>query len=269
MIIYDLNEHQQKEIQALYELCSKKERLTLDLIPKESKLFYTQYESNQLICFASCIFSDNDIELRAITHPDFRRKGYFRQFIFELKELYPNRTILLPWDGKSKSARRCYEAMGAKAEPAEYLLSYLIYHPFLSAFYNSVELVKESNTEYLSRLHSRIFDTPLTASREYIQCFSESGDAYRILWSGQTIGMYYLGKIHISPDIKSWYLYGFGILPKYRKKGLALQTLQKLNHKLKEGEQIAVQVSEQNTAAFHLYKKFGFNINQMLVWYIL
>lgn len=269
MFIYRLTENHQKEIKLLYELCSKTEHLSLELILEEAKFFYVQYEAAQLICFASCIFSNNDIEIRAITHPDFRRKGYFHQLITELKELYPSRSIFLPWDGKSKSARRCYETLKAKAEPAEYLLSYLVYHPFLSSFYNSIELKEEFDKNYLAQLHSRIFGSSLKDSKEYIQYFSKAGKAYRIIWSGQIIGMFYLGKIHVSPDVKSWYLYGFGILPKYRKKGLALQTLQKLNHKLKKGEQIIVQVSEQNQAAFQLYKKFGFNIRQMLVWYVL
>lgn len=269
LIIYDLNKSQIKDIQTLYELCSKKERLTLEPIPKESKLFYVQYKENQLICFASCIFSDNDVEIRAMTHPDFRRNGYFQQLITELQELYPDRTILLPWNGKSQTARRCYESLGAEPEPAEYLLSYIVYHPFLSSFYNSIELMEESDQEYLADLHSHIFGEKISDSKEYIHYFSDAGKAYRIVWSGQTIGMYYLGKIHIVPNDTSWYLYGFGILPKYRGKGLALQTLQKLNHKLKEGEQLVVQVSERNHAAFQLYQKFGFSINQTLVWYVL
>ena len=89
LIIYDLNKSQIKDIQTLYELCSKKERLTLEPIPKESKLFYVQYKENQLICFASCIFSDNDVEIRAMTHPDFRRNGYF-QLAFSFFSLFFN-----------------------------------------------------------------------------------------------------------------------------------------------------------------------------------
>ncbi len=269
LIIYDLNQKQIKDIESLYKICNKKERLTLELIPAESKLFYIQYIDDQLICFASCIISDNNIEIRGITHPDFRRKGYFRQLIKKLKELYPERTILFPWDGKCKSARLCYEALEAKPEPAEYLLRYLVYHPFLSSFYNSIELMEESDEEYLALLHSQIFNLDIEQSRECIPYFSQAGKAYRIVWSKQTIGMYYLGQIHVSANTKTWYLYAFGILPRYRNKGLALHALEKLNHKLKEGEQISVQVSEYNKAAFQLYKKFGFSISQTLVWYVL
>ena len=85
--------------------------------------------------------------------------------------------------GKSQTARRCYESLGAEPEPAEYLLSYIVYHPFLSSFYNSIELMEgeggggESDQEYLADLHSHIFDEKISDSKEYIHYFSDAGKA--------------------------------------------------------------------------------------------
>ena len=53
---------------------------------------------------------------------------------------------------------------------------------------------------------------------------------------------------------------GLGILPAFRRQGLAAQTLNHVLSRIPENQNLLLQVSTRNTAAWELYQKLGFQV---------
>lgn len=64
------------------------------------------------------------------------------------------------------------------------------------------------------------------------------------------------------------FLHGFGVLPLYRRRGIATQALDGLVCELADKtDEIALQVSDLNEEAFALYTNYGFTDRRILTYY--
>lgn len=269
IIISKLTPKQLREVSELYQICKAYEPLTLSPTPSDAQLFFLQYADKKLVNITSCICFEREAEVYGLTHPDYRKKGFFSAALTALEKKQADLLFIFPTDGYSRDAIACFKTMGASKGATEYLLTcarpYSVFS-YSEAADLDVLVREETDIEYLTSIHSQVFDYSLDASLSYISTLCRDGLLpYVILsHSGQTVGLFFL-----LPYSGIHYLCSFGIIPDCRRKRMASQTLELLikTDTFPTINKLSVQVSDQNPEALALYQSFGFFTEQALTYY--
>lgn len=264
-----LSKSQSEEVSILVKLCREAEETSVDFPLDDSDFIYLLYDNQKLVSTLSLFFPDSEsCECRAFTHPDFRRKGYFSMLLDEVVDELDAReeaagsdiSFYFVTDGKSHTALMTLKALDARYWYSEYMMKL----PLPSGKTVSSERCTEKiHLVFYQEDNSVSFEIcdmyQLPASQDPVFC--------RIFDDLQNqIGSFMLAKA----NQEEIYLYGFEIREEQRGKGFGKMAVEEVIHILSQIslKSLSLQVSEQNRAAFSLYKKTGFQITETLSYYL-
>lgn len=261
--------------------CVQYEGLTLsmpDLDSQDEKiyLYFGSAAGKKLLAFLAAYDNGGYFEVTAFTLPEYRRKGIFtklfRKFIADAGEETP---LCFYTDGYSYDAFAALEfGLGAEYASTEHLmeldLSSLsdggISVPSGWQTSGSVTLEDSRDIRLLSRIHSRAFEVGQKDSEEYLKQALDGGSVlWKISAGGKPCGLC-IG----SAGDEEVYLYSFAIDPDFQGRNIGTSALRLLLRSLKnDWSRAKIQVSEENSAAYALYRSAGFKTVQELqeYWY--
>ena len=261
------------EIRTAEELCRKHDNhagsISLDLtfnFKQDLKSVFLLYDQNKLISVLS-IFAPTrqEAEITAFTIPTYRENGCFKMLFEEaVAEIMRCgiKEILFVCEPASLSGQAVLKKLNARYDFTEYSMKYI--EPPLTPVAKSStrEILIEANAENIEEivvLREKVFgDCHDDALAIVGNTFgSDKRKQYVFSLSGQNVGI-----VSVFVEDTEASIHGFGIIPKYRGKGLGKEMLLQITKNLiSEGyKDIIIEVDSKNQAAFELYKKCGFKV---------
>lgn len=283
------------EITSLEELAFEKENLK-NHVPLSNKFnfnksfpcFYLGYEKNKLVAFLlTFIPTSFEAEILAFTHPNHRKRGYFHN-LFDvaknnLSQIGINNVLFVVENGASDALKVLNKLKIYALDHSEYKMYYRNENIEDIILPNSNNIKLEELTNKNKRIFANITkkcfpsstddDSFINASLSsksckgfitYLNSPSFEGK-YSSLENNIPIGVFNLNYQGEYPSI-----YGAGLLPEYRGKGLGNSLI---NSAIIEGfkgtksNQINLEVGSNNVIAFNLYRKCGFKVDSRIDYY--
>ncbi|MCD2491450.1 GNAT family N-acetyltransferase [Lacrimispora sp. NSJ-141] len=293
-----LDELQCRQVTALHTICSEAVQINsyaenvssenpvvLSLVlpepdaEDEDVFFLLFYMEKTLISFLSVFCPDwKTAEVSGFTHPLYRKKGHFSRLLRnarrEAEIRFGNISFLYQCLSCDPDTISFCKYRNLKLSYSECMMAVEIPAADMSAAL-SVQLSSSShdNREQLISLHMQAFDADRSFTESYIDTILEDADTVSYVLSPapsyQKSQEETLGLLHLTLDKsgRTAYLMGFGILPRFRRKGYGKKALSALFQILPPGCLLLLQVSTSNLPAFHLYKSCGFLIQSKLDYY--
>lgn len=261
-----LTERQLSDIKKLENACCHLEKLTMKLnwemlrtrSMKEINDFL-YYQDDQLVGFLGLYgFGRKEIELTGMVHPDYRRKGIFKELFREAKNECSKRQvgkILIISERCSQEGLKFCRTTGACYEFSEYHMQFNKSRvPSYDDRGIKLRIAEKNDKEFLGHMDNVCFG--IEEPREDIA--DPLSDTLRTQYIIE-LDSQPIGKIGIMKESGS-YIFGFGISPEYRGQGfgraalsLTLEALLWFN-----ALPVKLEVASENDKALSLYKSCGF-----------
>jgi ribosomal protein S18 acetylase RimI-like enzyme len=258
------------EVVALLNLCNTYEQLHIRLFPamlrsrpdNETNDFLF-YADGQLVGLLSLDdIGKEDREMSGMVHPAYRHQGIFSLLLHAAKEEARRRQIqrlILVCERFSRSGLAFVESAGAAYDFSEHKMELQRYQP-RGAFSSllKVEQAGPNDVDTLASIIAASFGQSFEGAREDIVSSIESPTThYYLAWLGNEP----IGCLDIFySDSSAAGIYGFGILPQFRRRGFGRQFLEQIINTIHaEGERrIELEVETDNHNAIALYHSIGF-----------
>lgn len=236
---------------------------------KKLPCFYMGYEKDELVTFLTTFIPTSyEAEIKAVTHPEYRRKGYFKKLFEAAKEILLTAGVnkaLLVVEPKSKSGVSVIKTFeDVKLHHSEYKMSYsdskaLIEYPDLQLIQ-----VNNENREIFTEITHDAFPE-LEGDSNFIDAVinSKNRKGFIVYKKGVPVGVfdYNYKVVHV-------FLYGLGIATLHRGKGFGKELVKAaLIEGFKKSDKIVLDVDSENPRALNLYKKCGFQIDFQVDYY--
>lgn len=282
-----LDEDSCKEIKNLEKLCLDHEgihlKLELDyklaasataedlIVNKADEFFY--YIDEMLVGYLGINdFGGSSPEVNGMVHPEYRKKGVFKALLSlavdQLQGRKPGSMLLLS-DSKSQSGISFIESTGAKYDHTEYdmTLSDEIYNK--TAGVGKILRLRAANSEdskEIARQNSIYFNESME-EQEPLDIEEELRRGFYIFIA--ELDNKPIGKAHLHIANGEGGIFGLGVVPEERGKGLGREILVSSVEKLKElgADKIFLQVDAENDNALNLYKSAGFVETHSMKYY--
>jgi ribosomal protein S18 acetylase RimI-like enzyme len=225
---------------------------------------FTCWEGNKLVGYLGIDdFGGRAVEVNGMVHPDYRRRGIFKELYSRVKVEWEKRNsseMLLLTDRKSEAGKGFITGTGAIYDHTEYemILSDSLFDRAKGSSKGLLlrEAVSEDARE-IARQNSIYFNEDL-ADQELLDIDLEKKRGFHVymaLLQGNIIG-----KVHLHLINGQGGIFGLGIVPQWRGKGLGRELLLRSVQKLKElgASYIFLQVDAENDTALGLYRSCGF-----------
>jgi ribosomal protein S18 acetylase RimI-like enzyme len=266
------------EVQYLEQICKDQDNLkgsifvdTTMNFNQEMNSIFLMYDGNQLISLLTMFVpTQHEAEITALTLPSHRGKGYFKELLFKaVEELinYEIPEVLFVLESQSITGKHVITHFAAQYDFTEYSMR-LDDRKYVPLASNRLKYLNPSE-EDLKRLidtSMRIFeDSYEDAQGMIVNSFqSVTRDQYLGILNDEIIGM---GSSSFDGDEVS--IFGFGITPEFRSKGYGFDLLHLIVEHLRQSgiREIVIEVDSNNTRAFNLYQKFGFQIETAFDYY--
>lgn len=267
-----LTNQQFRDIELLEEALGRYEKLSMKLnkdmlasrSPNEVNDFLF-YEDDRLIGFLGLYgFGHSEIELTGMVLPEKRRAGIFSKLFHEAKTECFTRGVekmLLITERSSLSGTAYAKSTGAKYAFSEYRMLFNDSKvPEVKRQGIVLRKAEPSDREMLHGMDALFFgaegDPEWDNSLDRIQ--------YRIELGDQT-----LGKIGLTMEGESAYIFGVGILPEYRGRGYAREALSLILTQLKSQNipTALLEVAVANESALWVYESCGFKKDTVYDYY--
>ena len=235
------------------------------------KPFYSIYKKGQLVAFLSLFVADEDnVEINAVTKPEYRKRGYFKKLLKAALKDTKKAGIENVWfvtDGHTKhlkdAAEKISDSMNAVFDYSEYV--HLFDKTEEATYYDKgISIVPPEECFTLGTVHE-LFPGEF-ADDEWFRGWRTDVDKKLCNFAdvnGERIG---ICSIYKSGDTAC--ICNFGIVKEHQRKGFGKAALRLLiNELVKEHENIILQVSGKNEAAYNLYINNGFVINEARDYY--
>jgi len=267
----DYSENVVNEVHYLEQICKKHDNLKGSIFVDTTMNFNQQmnsiflmYDGNQLISLLTMFVpTQNEAEITALTLPSHRSKGYFKQLLSKsCEELikYGIPEILFVVESQSMTGKQVISHLAAQYDFTEYSMR-LDHRHYVPLSKNRLTYLNPSE-EDLTRLiqtSMKIFEDSYEEAQGIIMNIFQSvtRDTYLGILKGEIIGM---GSSSRDGDEVS--IFGFGITPEFRSKGYGQDLLHLIVEQLIQSgiREIVIEVDSNNSHAFNLYQKFGFQI---------
>jgi len=218
-------------------------------------------------------------EINGMVHPDYRGQGVFtalhHRMLAELRHRGIKRALLL-CDGSKQAGKRFVQALGAKHEHSEYEM--YVKHDGEKKAVPLIALRKATNSDAMeiARQNAIYFGNERNAPEEGDETAppediimpeeeEKRGMTMYLAYAGGDI----VGKVHAQVSGSVGGIYGLGVLPEYRGRGLGRAVLLGGVEKLREmgAKEIMLQVVIENANALHLYESCGFETTSTMEYY--
>ena len=267
---YGLNETQIADIQQLETACNQFEGLAMKLNwsmlqdrPKEQSSDFFYYADGQLVGYLALYgFNQREAEVSAMTHPEHRRQGIFKQLLaaanLELKKRHvPD--FLFICERASASGTACMQAIAAGYDFSEYKMR--LQQPWNKPGAVSVELQlrpgRPEDITDLAHMDELCFGVSVEAVKHWMD--HDLADSNRRVFLA-TLGPVKIGKINVLLNEVETYISGFCVLPEYRRQGYGKIILTRTLEQLvaEDRHNISLEVATENEHALSLYEHCGF-----------
>lgn len=227
------------------------------------------------------------LEVTGMVHPEYRYLGVFTK-LHELVQAECKRRnsgrILLLCDKKSDSGQKFLKKTGAVYQYSEYemflqpgypkpieeQLCGIVFRKATNA--DALEIARQNAIYFNDRAP---FEEPYSeqndsdnAQRDELLLPEEEEKRGMLIWLAEKDGQV-IGKAHLQVNSAVGGIYGLGVLPEYRGKGLGRAVLKGAVQKLQEAgfNSIMLQVAAENAIALSLYKSCGFVENSTMDYF--
>lgn len=264
-----LSENEIGDALALVELSNKHD--DTKYIFDVNEQLYLLYYNHVLVSVAS-IFSPktDEAEVVIITEKDYRKNGYYKELIQEIKTDLKKRgikSILTVCDNNSIDGINVVGKSSFTYEFSEFLME----HNNLDFFETraDIDVVKalEKDMEKVIELNTDIFSTSRNDAENIIK--ENFKNPLRNLYT-INLGKEIIGLIGIYAETKRLYIYGVGIILSFRNKGYgrdALNAVVAICKELSGRKKIMLEVETNNENALGLYRSCGFELQTEFRYY--
>ena len=219
------------------------------------------FRDGALVGYAALDGFRRSFETTGVVHPDYRRRGIFRElFAAAVREARRRdaQQMLLVCERASASGQAFVAATGARYTTSEYrMVRDAAVEPPVADGPIQLREAGAGDVDLLIHLHVRSFDESEQAARQYVLYDLAEVDsrAYIALLDGEPIG-----KIGVVVEAQGAYLRAFGVLPEHRGRGYGRQILAAtIRRMLDEGRpNLVLEVATDNRNALGLYQSCGF-----------
>ena len=287
----ELTEKDKAAIRNLIDDCIRYEQLELavpDLNEEDgTAYFYYQSPKNpKLISILFCYDLEDYLEVSAFTSPAHRCQGAFTTLFQKLIEGYEETPVCFYPDGNSYDALMTMEVLDCEYSGTEHLmrLDRRSKKAEVSCSQQTVSLrpANEVDLAALAAIHSAAFDMEKEESQAFLeQSFASNETIWCITAKAPNLAdsstsvpsdeqsdtLVGLVLTSIQPDQTS--LYGLAIHPEQQGKGYGRAAVQELLQLPEITFPVTLHVTEENEAAYKIYKGMGFVTTQELMeyWY--
>lgn len=283
----ELNEEDYKNIKDLEAICNdeQKNNLKLELDykmrhrknPIKNKIMteFFYYKNEILVGYLGlCNFHGTSVEVSGMVHPKFRKKGIFKKLYLLAKEEWNTMApseVLIVCDHSSILGLAFIDDLGAEYGFSEYKMC-LNEKTFkvTDAFVVKLRLATSEDEDEINR-QSYIYFGEAEQQTEDIEDKEKKieVDDNFISYMAEVKGEI-IGKIHICITESEGFIYGIGVLPKFREKGYGREILcYALNIlKAKNIKNIFLEVGTENKKALELYESCGFYEISVMDYYV-
>ncbi|MBM7554073.1 GNAT family N-acetyltransferase [Thalassobacillus pellis] len=263
----NIDEYTNRDIKGLEEIVKNHDHFHSEMYISDNLNFdkslpwvFTKYEGKRLVG-VMCLFvpTNKEIELMAITHPDFRRKGSFNELeemVLKTWRQHCIPSLLYVVNAQSSAGNAVVSKKGASYQFTEYKMEWNGRQVFSKDKRLAIHPVDKSKTNILAEIQERSFGLSFADSMSFINTSIEKDNHHHFLCylNGSPIGM---GAFVVGRSIS---IYGVCILPEFRGEGYGKGLME---HLLKEastfkGKHITLEVNSSNHRAYELYRKLGF-----------
>lgn len=204
-------------------------------------------------------------EINGMTHPDFRRKGLFTKlFNLAMQECRKRKfqKVLLLSDGKSASGVSFINSIGGSYEFSEYRMKTTNQTSFVQDQTISVREATVNDGTNITKQNELFFHFTEQWNLEEERALNKT--TYMIEKNEEVIG-----KIAVTYSNNHAFISGFGINPIHRGKGYGTAALRETLRllKIKNIEDVELDVETKNDAALILYKGCGFEEQLVMNYY--
>lgn len=265
-----LNKIQLQDIESLFKRSNRRDNTNyvfdenVDFKDGKEINTFLLYENKKLITAIS-IFAPKktEVELIAITDPEYRKRGYFKRLLSEVvSEIKRRKTnsILFVCDYNFTEGSSAMDSMICNYEYSEYLMTYTGNKKSKIINSSKIKLIEavKSDIDELIVINKRAFP----GDEEDASGFMEENfqntrrKLFSIFFEDKIAGM-----IGIYSETERHYIYGFCIDSKYRGKGYGKQSLNSIIDICRQNscnKEICLEVQTDNENALSLYIDSGF-----------
>ena len=287
----ELAEKDKAAIRDLIDDCIRYEQLELavpDLNEEDgTAYFYYQSQKNpKLISVLLCYDLEDYLEVSAFTSPSHRCQGAFTTLFQKLIEGYEETPVCFYPDGNSYDALMTMEVLDCEYSGTEHLMRLDRRPETLKASDSQPPVflrpAKETDLSALAAIHSAAFDMEVKESQAFLDQSFGSGETIWCITAKasdladsnasvpsdeQSDSLVGLVLTSIQPDQTS--LYGLAVYPEQQGKGYGHAAVQTLLQMPEITFPVTLHVTEENEAAYKIYKGMGFVTTQELMeyWY--
>lgn len=273
----ELTEKDKASIRELIDDCIRYEQLELAVpdLNEEDGTAYLYYQSSKnpkLISVLFCYDLEDYLEVSAFTSPAHRCQGAFTSLFQKLMEGYEETPVCFYPDGNSYDALMTMEVLDCEYSGTEHLMM-LEKRPEVAgdaaiAENNATVTLYPATKDDLLALvavHSAAFDMEKEDSIAFLDQSFDTGETIWCITANNTI----VGLVLTSIQSDQTNLYGLAIHPEYQGKGYGRDAVNVLLQKPAITFPVTLHVTEENEAAFKIYKGMGFVTTQELMeyWY--
>lgn len=273
----ELTEKDKASIHELIDDCIRYEQLELAVpdLNEEDGTAYLYYQSSKnpkLISVLFCYDLEDYLEVSAFTSPAHRCQGAFTSLFQKLMEGYEETPVCFYPDGNSYDALMTMEVLDCEYSGTEHLMRLekrpeVAVDAAIAEDNTTVTLYPATKDDLLAlvAVHSAAFDMEKEDSIAFLEQSFDTGETIWCITANNTI----VGLVLTSIQPDQTNLYGLAIHPEYQKKGYGRDAVKVLLQKPEITFPVTLHVTEENEAAFKIYKGMGFVTTQELMeyWY--
>jgi len=266
---FGLTEAQLADIRRLEAACNQFEGLTMKLNwstlqdrPTDEVNDFLYYQNGRLLGYlALYAFNKKEVEISAMTQPDFRRKGIFSQLFEAARQELTQRKIpdcLFICERASEAGKQCLQAMGAVYEVSEYKMRLQApVEPLPMPTGLQLRPAQLEDIADLARMDELCFGVPVEISRRWLE--HDLGESTHQVTVAILEGIR-IGKIMVYKGEPEAYIAGFCMKPEYRHRGYGKAILAQTVEQLvaEHPPEIVLEVACHNAGALSLYERCGF-----------
>ena len=280
-----LTEAEQREIKQLTELCNRHGnlhmRLSFTMLRERSgreNNDFLYYEQDTLVAYLALDeWGADEKEATAMVHPDFRRKGIFSALLATARQECYYRVIpslLLICERSSLAGQACAKAIGARLNFSEHEMVLQSFQE-RSTFDDRLSLHEagKDDIDAVAAVLAVSFNDPEPlATANLLKRFAQEARPRVYLATfgeGEVSCKEPVGTLRLDEFDGVIGIYGFGVVPEYRRRGYGRQILEETIRMIRTTSQhpIMLDVETDNVPAIGLYTSCGFRIKTTYDYY--